>query len=217
MHWVDGAKSYVEVIVLLLMFEGHIIWPNYGYRIPVDHLTPKERMYKLFYFQTQLCSTPRIVGTIQRYWEELADLHLRLWTCAPNIRHKGERVIVHNSPVIPMGMTQMHPVQSLTLTTGAMPLEEDVGVLLFGVSWSDVDVINEEGLKVINGNACIPTRPQQMIVDALRNGDRDTALAQMTYWLTPRSKYETIHYPTSKWYRKVCISMPHCSPLLLLT
>lgn len=61
-------------------------------------------MFRLFYIQTQLKSRERVCNTIATYGDELAELHLRLWHFAPSILYKEERVIVHDSPVIPSGM-----------------------------------------------------------------------------------------------------------------
>lgn len=100
----SNARDPVEVYAGLLYTEAHITWPNYSYQVPMDHLTSEEKMFRLFYIQTQLKSRQRVCSTVSMYGNELAELHLRLWHFARSILYKEERVIVHDSPVIPSGM-----------------------------------------------------------------------------------------------------------------
>lgn len=86
-----------------------------------------------------------------------------------------------------------------------MPFDEDVGVIVMGVSWSNLDVVNKLNQKVPNEDVNISLEPQKAIVCALDrpNPNIKKAGEELVNWLTPRSEYELTKYPTHRWYKMV--------------
>lgn len=74
-----------------------------------------------------------------------------------------------------------------------------------GVSWSNLDVVNEQNKKVPNGDVNISLEPQKAIVSYLErpNPSIKEAGEQLVKWLAPRSEYELTKYPTHRWYKMV--------------
>lgn len=84
-----------------------------------------------------------------------------------------------------------------------MPIDEDVGFIVMGVSWSDVDVLDENKEKVPDGDFYMDNIEQEQIVKALHAGREEDVRLHLTKWLVSRVRYETKKYKSTTWYGKV--------------
>lgn len=87
-----------------------------------------------------------------------------------------------------------------------MPLIEDVGFIITGVSWSDLDVTNNMGDKQVDGEHNLPLLYQANIVKGVSTGDKELVTANLIEWQRNRAHYELAGHPTSKWFTKVSIT-----------
>lgn len=84
-----------------------------------------------------------------------------------------------------------------------MPVIEDIGFIITGVSWSDLDVTNETGDKQVDGEQNLPLLYQANIVKGVSSGDKGLVTTNLIEWQRRRAHYELAGHPTSKWFTKV--------------
>lgn len=216
---IDEAVWFWELLLLAIELDAAFLWEKTSkwHYNRLAHLSMTERVQKLFYVISVLKSKTRSKLIAEKHQSDLLELHCRLWHCAPVVVGPGspdrKRFIVHRSPVIPAGTHYTTHVAVNKFLTGALPLDEDVGFIVLGVSWSDIDVVNEHKEKTVDAPTHIPLHHQERIVAHVKNGKTEEALKILRDWVHHRATYETRKQPTHTWYNNVCLFL--CFLLLI--